>query len=119
MLKILSIILIVAFLMTGASVKTEATGTACVGVVLHTPVGLGLPVMETPAFFTGAFAGFYVQVGQTINVYQTVFNPTIGDIWFLMDSGWVQAYSGYTTGISQIILADFPCSKSLPHYMGE
>lgn len=116
-MRALLVVLMVTFVLCLMPVRTDATGTACVGVVMRVPLGMGLPVYDAP-HIQAVFTGTHLVYGQFVQVYSTQYNPTMGDIWYAIDGGWAQAYSGYTTGFSQIILADFPCAQSLPHYVG-
>lgn len=109
--------LLVLILLVSAVQPTHAT-VVCEGVVISAPVGLGLPVMEQPAWDRGD-TGRALLVGDHVWVASTHYRLAVGDIWYQLEDGWVQAYSGYTTGFSQVILGDFFCGQALVHTVGD
>ena len=117
-LVILSMLFVVLSLVGTAPLPSATGQVSCTGVIVHTPVGIGLPVMAGPDWFS-LFTGRNLQESDLVTVIATHYRLWIGDIWFQIDGGWVQAYSGYTTGITQVILGDYPCAVSLPHEVGD
>lgn len=114
-MKYFLIVLLLGICLGGTQVAAQPV---CEGYVQQVPLGLGLPVMDGPAWEAG-FTGRNLQAGEHVWVYETHYRPAVGDIWFELDSGWAQAYSGYTTGFSQIILGDYPCAQTLVHSVGD
>ena len=114
-LIVLAILLAGLIFGAGAPVQAQVT---CTGLITRVPVGQGLPVMSAPSW-TASFTGVNVQWGDLITVTATYNHLIVGDTWVATPSGWVQAYSGYTTGLVQVLLADEPCAESLPHYVGD
>jgi len=113
------LIFLVGLMVLGGGVPVTAQTASCEGVIIRVPVvSPGLSVMTQPTWASG-FTGRSLLVDEHIGVYETHYRPAVGDIWFRVDGGWIQAYSGYTTGVSQVILADFPCAQQLPHTIGE
>lgn len=118
MKKLLVLALVIVILIMGAPLPSATGQVSCTGVVVHTPVGIGLPVMAGSDWFS-LFTGRNLQESDLVTVMATHYRLSMGDIWFQIDGGWVQAYSGYTTGITQVILGDYPCAISLPHGVGD
>lgn len=110
------LVLILVGLLLGAA--PTGAQSVCGGYVQRVPLGLGLPVMAEPAW-ESSFTGRNLQAGEQVAVYATHYRPGVGDIWFQLDGGWAQAYSGYTTGFSQLILTDYPCAQTLTHTVGD
>lgn len=99
---------------TGASAQAS-----CQGIVIDGPAVGPLPVMAGPGYESGD-TGQFVVSGQTITVRETYYRTTSGEIWLQLVPGqWVQAYSGYTTGRTHIIMADAFCSAQMPHSIAQ
>lgn len=92
-----------------ASYPTEAkANNSCRGYIIDQPAGLGLPVFDMPSY-SSQFVDLNLEADQAVTVYETSYSPVTGEIWFRIDSGWLQSYSGYTTGVSSILLSDYGC----------
>jgi hypothetical protein len=82
----------------------------CQGVVIRDQ----LPVRDAPTWFSGD-RGRQLVEGQIIYIRSTHYRTLTGEIWYEIGAGdWAQAYTGHTTGISQIIAADLICMMTIP-----
>ena len=96
-------------LVSPAVLVTESrAATTCLGVVQRQ-----IPVYIDAARdsgYTGAEFYPYLQVA----VSTVVFDTHTGEIWYEVPGGWIQSYTGYTTGVNTVLLADFDCPAALP-----
>lgn len=111
-MKAIAIWLLWAALLGGVSLTTSAQAPACRGVIVDAP-GTGMPVKNHPTWNSGD-AGLYLASAYPVTVFEISFTPATGELWMRVSAGWVQSYSGYTTGHTQILLSDFACSQELP-----
>lgn len=118
-MKRLSIALVLILLVgVGAQGVLAAQPAACRGLVIGKPIYGDNPVWSYPNWLVGRDTGFRVFPGQIVQVTGTHYRPSTGEIWFNISIGWIQAYSGYTTGRPwAAILADSTCA--IPHSVGD
>lgn len=108
---VLIVVILFALVLTkGLSVQSS---TVCAGIVVDVPQVGDLPVMDQPTY--QSISLYEVQKGDIIPVYSTVVNLKTGEIWYQTDNGYIQGWSGYTTGKTQVILSDEPCAEELTH----
>ena len=96
---------------TSQDTFAQAGTGACQGVVMRDQ----LPVRDAPTWFSGDL-GRQLANGQLVSIRSTHYRTLTGEIWYEIGPGeWVQAYSGHTTGLGQVIAGDALCMMSLPH----
>lgn len=105
-------LLIVLLILMGASATGAQHSPTCLATVIA-DTGGNLPVKAHYTWQSGD-TGHYVSTGQLIQVTRIALQMPTGQIWFKAEAGWLQAYSGYTTGKTQIIMADVVCPSTLP-----
>jgi len=103
----MSILLLGVVLGTALMVHASSP-TICTGFVQRQE-----PVTLKAGFDTG-YAGPEVYPGMLVMVDYVTFKSKTGEIWYRISGGWVQGYSGYTTGVASVILTDAICPLSLP-----
>ena len=119
MKRIIGLVIVLSFVLVSVPQVSRAQIAPCVGVVIREPFGnVGMPVMVEPSWGS-LWSGYNVRAGDLVSVTETHYRRGLGDVWYHIGGGWLQAWSGYTTGITQVILADVFCAEDLPHSVGD
>ena len=86
----------------------HAQAPYCEATIIHQPQYGGLPAKVAPTYWSTDTGGVFY-VGTITRVYGQYFNPLNGEVWYYV-GGWIQAYSGWSTDVTNIVFNSPTCA---------
>ena len=94
-----------------ANAEAEAYQVSCVATMLYQEWSYSSPEFTEATLTTVEQVPLYSQV----SVIGVLVTPSNGRIWFQLANGrWIEAYTGYNTGIGPAVIRDSACYPKLP-----